>query len=734
MFSAAFLPASAEDIAIDQTNFPDDNFRAYLLSQPYGEDNVLTDEELSGITELILSEKKIKSLQGIEFFTSLTRLECGQNKLTALDVSKNTALKFLDCSENKLTALDVTANTALYAFYCYGNQLTELDVSKNTNLYWFECGQNQLTALDVSKNITLAGLQCYTNKITSIDVSQNTALYWLDVNYNQLTTIDVTKNTGLERLYCYGNQLTELNIAQNTALQYLGCGQNPLGTLDLSQNTALQWVDCYLSQLTALDLTANTALRELDINRNQIKKAEMDALIASLPTVEEGMLYVNYFQDEGNIFLADNIAAAKQKGWNPLFMKRGMSSWSVMEDYETPQELLRKAEVEGTTYSLYRQLADLYDRRYDSDNGFTCRYILTLDVEREGTTQSYPLDEPYLCIGDRLNELPCMMFDMEERQLYIFTHSKDTYIDYGFDGYCYITPLDDISFKRETVFTRNNGGWFPAFMGKRNNHPVISAFSYSGYYDWTYTRTAEGRWTEASNMNARDSEYYVLWLNQKTTLIYGEDYGPTESQYQAALESIKAKTKYRISTTFETSEGPQKYYLTRRGVLTPDINEGGLFTFTQTKGSGLYVSPGWKLNVSFSNPVLSPERGGNMVIQGHLHTYTEIRNDWEGKVLYRRGDNYAVRSTNTPSILYGADAYWAVRDDDYDGIPEAGYAWEPTYVWQLEDTTNDGINSPAVTDASTLHSTASYTLSGQRINGTLLKKGIYIVGGKKVVR
>ena len=59
----------------------------------------------------------------------------------------------------------------------------------------------------------------------------------------------------------------------------------------------------------------------------------------------------------------------------------------------------------------------------------------------------------------------------------IFTHSKDTYIDYGFDGFCYVTPLDDINFKRETVFTRNNGGWFPAFMGKRNNHPVISAFS-----------------------------------------------------------------------------------------------------------------------------------------------------------------------------------------------------------------------------------------------------------------
>lgn len=90
--------------------------------------------------------------------TNLTKLNCGYNQITSLDVSKNT----------KLTTLD-----------CYANELTELNVSKNTELTNLDCYANQITTLDVSKNTKLTYLSCWENKLKSLDVSKNTQLKWL---------------------------------------------------------------------------------------------------------------------------------------------------------------------------------------------------------------------------------------------------------------------------------------------------------------------------------------------------------------------------------------------------------------------------------------------------------------------------------------------------------------------------------------------------------------------------
>ena len=177
------------DVEINETNFPDENFRSYLLSQDYGQDGVLTDAEIAGVTEIIVYEKRIQSLKGIEFFTALETLSCYDNQLTSLDVSKNTALTLLSCDWNQLTSLDLSKNTALTFLGCRGN--------------------------------------------------------WL-------TTIDLSKNTALTTLYC---------------------------------------------------------------EDNQIKDAGMDALVASLPTVDRGLMYALFSDDAGNVITAAQVAVAKAKGW-----------------------------------------------------------------------------------------------------------------------------------------------------------------------------------------------------------------------------------------------------------------------------------------------------------------------------------------------------------------------------------------------------------------------------------
>ena len=219
------IAVQSAGVAIDNTNFPDANFRTIVEDFDTNNDSSLSDTEIAAVKKINCFRKRITNLKGIEYFTSLDNLWCAENKLTALDVSKNTALTDLYCSRNQLTTLDVSKNTALTDLDCGYNQLTTLDVSKNTALTELECGYNQLTTLDVSKNTALTYLSCDNNQLTTLDVSKNTALIELRCHNNQLTTLDVSKNTALINLSCDNNQLTSLDVS-NTNMKDLYCSGN----------------------------------------------------------------------------------------------------------------------------------------------------------------------------------------------------------------------------------------------------------------------------------------------------------------------------------------------------------------------------------------------------------------------------------------------------------------------------------------------------------------------------
>lgn len=86
------------DVDINETNFPDANFRSYVSSNcDTDSSGTLSDAEIATVTDIDVSYKAISSLKGIEYFTALTRLSCSKNKLTALDLSNNTALTDLVC-------------------------------------------------------------------------------------------------------------------------------------------------------------------------------------------------------------------------------------------------------------------------------------------------------------------------------------------------------------------------------------------------------------------------------------------------------------------------------------------------------------------------------------------------------------------------------------------------------------------------------------------------------------
>lgn len=245
------------DVAVNETNFPDDNFRSYVSTNcDTNSGGVLSDAEISAVAEFQVHDMNIASLKGVEYFTDLISLDCDNNHLTSLDITQNTNLEYLSCVNTQLTALDVTQNTALTSLYCDANLLTALDVSKNNALTVLRCENNQLTALDVSKNTALTELDCSNNKLISLDVTHNSSLNSLICSKNQLTVLDVTQNTDLWLLTCYNNHLASLDL--NTALQNLECYSNQLIVLDVAKITELYHLDCRYNSLPALDLSQNS--------------------------------------------------------------------------------------------------------------------------------------------------------------------------------------------------------------------------------------------------------------------------------------------------------------------------------------------------------------------------------------------------------------------------------------------------------------------------------------------
>ena len=310
----------------------DANFKTYLVANfDTNGDGEISTAEAKQVTTINVNTDNIYSLDGIEYFTSLTQLtcngtsewdsnsnsfiskgsltkidlskntqllvlDCGYNQLTQLDLSNNTQLNFLNsqnnpltnlnlsnnkelstlcCVKNQLAELDLNNNTQLTNLLCIGNQLTQLDLSNKIYLMTLECYDNSLTELDLSNNPQLVRLTCQNNQLAQLDLSNNSSLEHIECNDNQLTTLDVSNNPVLSELICKNNLLTQLNIDNCPELTLLYCENNNISELDLTTNTNLSLFICSNNSLTSLDLSNATNLNALYCATNRLTSLDL---------------------------------------------------------------------------------------------------------------------------------------------------------------------------------------------------------------------------------------------------------------------------------------------------------------------------------------------------------------------------------------------------------------------------------------------------------------------------
>lgn len=190
-------------------------------------DGVLSDSEISAVTAVNVRSMGISRLNGIEYFTALENLKFAVNKVTNIDLSKNTALVSLDCRENYLIRLDVSNSPSLRRLQIddQNDTLQLLNIS-NTSLTRINTGGNELWTLK-----TFIARNCK-------------ELEYFYSAFNSLNTIDLTGCKALTRLYINDNNITSLDLTDCTALKTPRCENNQLAALDLSNNTALTSVTC----------------------------------------------------------------------------------------------------------------------------------------------------------------------------------------------------------------------------------------------------------------------------------------------------------------------------------------------------------------------------------------------------------------------------------------------------------------------------------------------------------
>lgn len=161
-------------------SIPDANFKAKLLEADItneiakdksgkkvkidiNNDGEIQQSEAAVIKDLIVSNSKISSLEGIKYFTNLKSLGCAYNEISVLDLN-GMNIETLFCANNKIANLNVTELLNLEYLECNENQLTSLDLSKqNINLFYgLTCPGNKLTSLKVDQFINLQTLDCST--------------------------------------------------------------------------------------------------------------------------------------------------------------------------------------------------------------------------------------------------------------------------------------------------------------------------------------------------------------------------------------------------------------------------------------------------------------------------------------------------------------------------------------------------------------------------------------------
>jgi len=464
------------------TAIPDANFENKLIDLKIDTDGkngkVLT-ENITTVKTLDISASNIVNLTGIEDFTALEILNCKNNQILYLDLSKNLSLNSLDCSNNKLVSLDLKngKNTLLNkntsSFINNANlKCIQVDAEAYSNTNWANlkdasanyntlCNafvaipdsnfENKLIALGVDidgKNGKV--LTSSISSLTTLDVSSSTisnltgiegfvALKELNISSNNLKGVDLTKNTALTSLNAKSNQLLNLDLSKNTALSQADCSSNNLFSLNLKNGnnknltgnfksnpslTCIQVDDKSFSDInwSALKETAASYALACDSNNfTLIPDAVFEKRLIDLGIDKDG---VNGGVLTSSIVSLKEVSLYLPQGSNEAMIQdlTGIQDFKALTKLSVSNNQLAELDLSGNV--ALTELSCGYNRL--SKINLSKNVLLTkVDCENNSLTQiDFSKNPELLTVNCQENRLTSLDFSKNPKFNYLYAHSN----------------------------------------------------------------------------------------------------------------------------------------------------------------------------------------------------------------------------------------------------------------------------------------------------------------------
>ena len=311
-FNCSIAAIAENIIEINDVNFPDANFRAFLLSQTYGSDGQITETEINGISSINIQNRGITDIKGIGFFTALTELRLGgsgsnTNSIPNVDLSALNNLQNFFGRNSGITHLTLPTNkTALRQVYLQDNSgLTgTLDFTGFTGLQTFSSENSNIEKLIFDGCTSLhIGTLTLNNSIKYLDISNTNFInFYKQAQTPQLETFIAKNCTSLTAFSVNKANVKYIDISGCTAitnLSYTGTNDKdaytPLETFIAKDCVNLTTLTVRWNSLTTLDVTGCTNLVNFVYNGNLLTSIDLSTNV-NLEKIEAGN---NLFSDLG---------------------------------------------------------------------------------------------------------------------------------------------------------------------------------------------------------------------------------------------------------------------------------------------------------------------------------------------------------------------------------------------------------------------------------------------------
>lgn len=311
------------DITSSPIYITDPNLEACIDDELKLESEPVTINQISELTSLSCPSSSIKSIEGLEYATSLRYLNLNDNEISDLSPLKGlstlislelrsnqigdlsplqelSAIQTLDLSSNQITDLTALQNMQeIKVLRLYDNQIKNIDVvSSMPNISQLLLGNNQIKDIDALSELKklkilkldnnqvselqplfaldeIQTLSVGNNRLTSLDgIENNHNLKTLMVENNQIKDISALDSIStLRTLNISDNQLDEISaILNSTGLESLAIDNNNIGSIEgINQLQNLTELRAANNQLVDIsELAEMLMLTSVDLSYNQI--------------------------------------------------------------------------------------------------------------------------------------------------------------------------------------------------------------------------------------------------------------------------------------------------------------------------------------------------------------------------------------------------------------------------------------------------------------------------------